>query len=66
MHTNSPRKIYCVHGKPSSGCCKVLEGQVIEIKGEEIDLTSHTKENQDATNLSKQIIKYFSINFELN
>lgn len=51
-HLLSPRKIYCVHGKPSTGCCKVLETEIIEICNKDVDLTNHTKENLDAADLS--------------
>ncbi|CAH1153464.1 unnamed protein product [Phaedon cochleariae] len=50
----SPRRvIYCVHGKPSAGCCKVLEGEIIvNIDGGDDDLMStHTKENINASEL---------------
>lgn len=51
--SNSPRRIYCVHGKPSSGCCKVLEGEIIDMEDKDVDIASHTKENFDTTNLGK-------------
>jgi len=49
----SPRlMIYCVHGKPSAGCCTVLEGEIINLEStKDVDLSSHTKENFDTTNL---------------
>ncbi|KAL1492955.1 hypothetical protein ABEB36_011112 [Hypothenemus hampei] len=48
----SPRRvIYCVHGKPSDGCCRVLEGEVIDIDNEHEDFASITKENSDTTDL---------------
>lgn len=56
----SPRRIYCVHGKPSSGCCKVLEGELIEIGHTDLDITNLAKENLDATNL-RSYIKLFQI-----
>lgn len=52
---NTPKKvIFCVHGKPSSGCCKVLEGEVIDIDNQSVDMT-RAKENIDTTNMSKSI-----------
>lgn len=48
----SPRRvIYCVHGKPSAGCCKVLEGEVIDISHEEDRISRHTRESITATDL---------------
>ncbi|XP_066259110.1 proton-coupled zinc antiporter SLC30A2 isoform X1 [Euwallacea similis] len=48
----SPKKvIYCVHGKPSDGCCTVMEGEVINIEAETDDIASITKENSDTTEL---------------
>lgn len=48
------RVIYCVHGKPSAGCCKVLEGQVIDIEPvKELDIASNVKENTQAAKLCK-------------
>lgn len=50
----TPRKvIYCVHGKPSDGCCKVMEGEVINMENDTEDITSITKENSDTTELGK-------------
>ncbi|CAH1103057.1 unnamed protein product [Psylliodes chrysocephalus] len=40
--------VYCVHGKPSAGCCTVLEGELLEMEGES---TINTKENVDTANL---------------
>ncbi|KAF2884036.1 hypothetical protein ILUMI_22154 [Ignelater luminosus] len=49
---SSPKRvIYCVHGKPSAGCCTVLEGEVLDMEVGEVDISSHTKENSDTTNL---------------
>ncbi|XP_022914999.1 proton-coupled zinc antiporter SLC30A2-like [Onthophagus taurus] len=50
--TSSPSRkvIYCVHGKPSTGCCKVLEGEVIDIDNSNVSIASNARENQDATN----------------
>lgn len=51
--TSSPRRvIYCVHGKPSAGCCRVLEGEITDPHDEVIDISSHAKENSDTTRLS--------------
>lgn len=48
----SPRRvIYCVHGKPSDGCCKVLEGEVIDLEPRTEDFATITKENIDTTDL---------------
>ncbi|KAF5283402.1 hypothetical protein FQA39_LY04778 [Lamprigera yunnana] len=44
------RVIYCVHGRPSAGCCTVLEGELLDIENN-IDITSHAKENFDTTSL---------------
>lgn len=49
------RVIYCVHGKPRAGCCKVLEGEVIDVDSAELDITKHAKENSDTTNMSKTL-----------
>lgn len=50
---NSPRKvIYCVHGKPSAGCCTVLEGDYTDVADEIIEIATHAKENTDTTRLS--------------
>lgn len=43
------RVIYCVHGKPSAGCCRVLEGEILE--SGELNAISHARENSDTTNL---------------
>ncbi|CAG9828646.1 unnamed protein product [Diabrotica balteata] len=40
--------VYCVHGKPSAGCCTVLEGEVLEMEGES---QINTRENADTTEL---------------
>ncbi|RZC37549.1 Cation efflux domain containing protein [Asbolus verrucosus] len=49
--TATPKKvIYCVHGKPSAGCCKVLQSEVIDIQPDDY-VNPPTKENQDATEL---------------
>ncbi|XP_056645058.1 proton-coupled zinc antiporter SLC30A2-like [Diorhabda sublineata] len=40
--------VYCVHGKPSAGCCTVLEGEVLELEGEP---KINAKENTDTTEL---------------
>lgn len=48
----SPRRvIYCVHGKPSDGCCKVLEGEVIDLEPRTEDFTNIAKENSNTTEL---------------
>jgi len=48
----SPRRvIYCVHGKPSDGCCRVLEGEIIDIEHHSENLTNITKENSNTTDL---------------
>ncbi|KAJ8949149.1 hypothetical protein NQ318_012897 [Aromia moschata] len=48
----SPRVIYCVHGKPSAGCCKVLEGELLDIFADDDIIATHAKENTDTTELS--------------
>lgn len=49
-----PKKvIFCVHGKPSSGCCTVLESEVLDIENKSVDITKLAKENIDTTNMSK-------------
>lgn len=55
QNVNPPKRvIYCVHGKPSAGCCKVLEGQVIDIEPiKELNRASNVKENRDAAKLCK-------------
>ncbi|KAJ8984507.1 hypothetical protein NQ317_010978 [Molorchus minor] len=45
------RVIYCVHGKPSAGCCKVLEGEVIDFTLDDDTISTHAKENTDTTEL---------------
>ncbi|CAG9855260.1 unnamed protein product [Phyllotreta striolata] len=40
--------VYCVHGKPSAGCCTVLEGEVLELEG---DSAINPKANADTTEL---------------
>nr|XP_023026793.1 uncharacterized protein LOC111514780 [Leptinotarsa decemlineata] len=45
------RVIYCVHGKPSAGCCKVSEGEIVNIEPNDDNITNHTKENMDTTEL---------------
>lgn len=53
----TPRKvIYCVHGKPSDGCCKVMEGEVINMENDTEDIASITKENSDTTELGKLVV----------
>jgi hypothetical protein len=47
--------IYCVHGKPSAGCCTVLESEVIDIQAGDY-VSTPTRENQDASDFSKKII----------
>lgn len=54
--TSGKRIVYCVHGKPSAGCCTVLEGEVIDIGTDDFLSTPH-KENSDATNLGILTIK---------
>ncbi|KAK9723119.1 Cation efflux family [Popillia japonica] len=48
---NTRKVIFCVHGKPSSGCCKVLQGEVIDVENQSDDITIHAKENVNTTNL---------------
>lgn len=52
---NPPKRvIYCVHGKPSAGCCTVLEGQIIDVEPiKELNIASNIKENTDAAKLCK-------------
>lgn len=58
----TPRKvIYCVHGKPSDGCCKVMEGEVINMENDPADIASITKENSDTTELGKFLLQYLLI-----
>ncbi|XP_030748415.1 zinc transporter 2-like isoform X2 [Sitophilus oryzae] len=48
----SPKKmIYCVHGKPSDGCCRVLEGEVIDVEPITENISSFTRENSSTTDL---------------
>ncbi|ENN81139.1 zinc transporter 2 isoform X2 [Dendroctonus ponderosae] len=48
----SPRRvIYCVHGKPSEGCCRVLEGEVMDNEPQSNSITSLAKENVDTSEL---------------
>lgn len=48
----SPRRvIYCVHGKPSDGCCKVLEGEVIDVEPQPENIKNIAKENTNTTDL---------------
>ncbi|CAH1121044.1 unnamed protein product [Ceutorhynchus assimilis] len=48
----SPRRvIYCVHGKPSDGCCKVLEGEVIDLEPQSDEIITIAKENTNTTDL---------------
>ncbi|KAF7281922.1 solute carrier family 30 member 3 isoform X4 [Rhynchophorus ferrugineus] len=50
--TTSPRKvIYCVHGKPSDGCCKVLEGEIIDVEPNTENIVSITRENTNTSDL---------------
>ncbi|GJQ66834.1 putative UDP-glucose:glycoprotein Glucosyltransferase [Trypoxylus dichotomus] len=49
--SGSKKVIFCVHGKPSSGCCKVLQGEVIDIENQTGDITAHAKENIATTNM---------------
>ncbi|KAJ8923803.1 hypothetical protein NQ315_010385 [Exocentrus adspersus] len=49
--TSPKTVIYCVHGKASSGCCRVLEGEVIDILPDDDNISTHTKENFDTTAL---------------
>ncbi|XP_065166149.1 proton-coupled zinc antiporter SLC30A2-like isoform X2 [Atheta coriaria] len=51
---NSPRLlIYCVHGKPREGCCKVSEGEIVDMEPRRSfeELSSHTKESIITTDL---------------
>ncbi|CAH0562561.1 unnamed protein product [Brassicogethes aeneus] len=51
-NTSTPRRvIYCVHGTPSDGCCRVLEGEIIDMPNYEENYTSHTKVNTSTTEL---------------
>lgn len=43
--------IYCVHGKPNDGCCKVLEGEIIDILSDEDKISTVTRENIATTEL---------------
>lgn len=52
--SSSRKVIYCVHGKPSAGCCKVLEQEVINLPLE-IDISANCKENPDASELGKEV-----------
>nr|CAI5832153.1 unnamed protein product [Callosobruchus analis] len=45
----SKKVVYCVHGKPSAGCCRVLEGEIIDIPPNEEKINA--KENADTTAL---------------
>lgn len=48
----SRQVIYCVHGKPKDGCCKVLEGEVIDIiTSDEDTISTVAKENITTTEL---------------
>ncbi|KAG5877578.1 hypothetical protein JTB14_003729 [Gonioctena quinquepunctata] len=48
----SPRRvIYCVHGKPSAGCCRVLEGEIVNIEPGDDNISTHTRENTDTAEL---------------
>ncbi|XP_019867422.1 zinc transporter 2-like [Aethina tumida] len=48
----TPRRvIYCVHGTPSAGCCKVLESEVLDMTTMDDDIASHAKENINTTEL---------------
>lgn len=52
--TSGKSLIYCVHGKPSAGCCKVLEAEVVDVEGRSLDqdvLRTPTRENADTTDL---------------
>lgn len=57
---NTRKVIFCVHGKPSSGCCKVLQGEVIDVENQSDDITIHAKENVNTTNLSKWFLLLIS------
>jgi zinc transporter 2 len=51
VDSGTPKKvIYCVHGKPSAGCCTVLESEVIDIQAGDY-VSTPTRENQDASDL---------------
>lgn len=55
----SPRKvIYCVHGKPSDGCCKVLEGEIIDVEPNTDNIVSITRENSNTTDLGKHLFLF--------
>lgn len=45
------KMIYCVHGKPNDGCCKVLEGEVIDMGSDDDTIGTMTKENATTTEL---------------
>lgn len=47
----SRKVIYCVHGKPNDGCCKVLEGEIIDIVSDDDNISTVTKENVTTTEL---------------
>lgn len=47
----SRKVIYCVHGKPNDGCCRVLEGEIIDITTEDDNISTVTKENVTTTEL---------------
>lgn len=49
--STSRKVIYCVHGKPSDGCCKVLEGEIVNIPTDEDNINNVAKENVTATEL---------------
>lgn len=52
----SPRRvIYCVHGKPSDGCCRVLESEVMDNESQNNDIASIAKENVDTSELGSYL-----------
>ncbi|XP_044764675.1 zinc transporter 2-like isoform X2 [Coccinella septempunctata] len=48
--------IYCVHGNPSTGCCKVLQSEVMNLDSTVAvdNLNTNTKENYHTTELLKK------------
>ncbi|XP_060516395.1 proton-coupled zinc antiporter SLC30A2 isoform X2 [Cylas formicarius] len=49
--TTPKRVIYCVHGKPSTGCCTVSEGEVVNVEPSDSNISNFAKENTDTTEL---------------
>lgn len=67
LDTTTPKRvIYCVHGKPSAGCCRVLESEVLDIENINANIASNTKENSDTTRLSKSFsVFFYGMNYNL-